>query len=404
MSTDDDLRARAQRVLPGGMYGHMNVGRRMPPGYPQFFARSAGARLWDVDGNEFLDYMCGFGPMIAGYGNPIIRAAADAQRSMIDTATGPAPVAVELAERFVNQVGHARWALFGKNGNDATTGCVMIARAHTGRRIVLVADGAYHGSQPWANRNSPGVVGDDHAYFVRYTYNDVEDLRAKVAAHADDLAAIVVSAFQHDAFKDQALPTPAFQFAARSLCDDHNAALILDEVRAGLRLSLDSTWDAAGVPPDLSAWSKAIANGEPLAAILGNEIFRDAAASVFMTGSFWCQPAPMAAAIATLDHLSELDAPQQMARLGEALRSGLNERAQRAGLGLRQTGPAQMPMILFEDDPKLEKGFAFCTAMVQQGIYMHPWHNMFLSTAHTETDIAQTLDAASVALRSVPAA
>ena len=139
MERDNELRERAAQVIPGGMYGHMSVLRRMPPEYPQYFERADGCRLWDVDGNEYIDYMCSYGPMIAGYGNPRIRAAADAQRARMDIANAPAAVIVDLAERLVQQVTHAEWAIFAKNGNDATTICVMCARArgqtrHTRRK------------------------------------------------------------------------------------------------------------------------------------------------------------------------------------------------------------------------------------------------------------------------------
>ena len=191
---------------------------------------------------------------------------------------------------------------------------------------------------------------------------------------------------------EQELVDPAFARKVREICDAEDAALILDDVRGGLRLSLDASWSEFGVRPDLSAWGKAIANGEPLAAVLGTDAYRDAAQHVFFTGSFWYQGAPFAAAIETLDVLAETDGPRHMERVGQQLRDGLYEQAQRHGHGIRQSGPPQMPMIKFEDDPKTQKGNAFCAAAMRHGVYLHPWHNMFLSVAHTEDDIAQALE------------
>ena len=393
MHDDAALRRRAERVIPGGMYGHMSVYRKMPAGYPQYFHRADGCRLWDVDGNEYIDFMCAFGPMIAGYGNPRIAAAAEAQRDLLDIANGPPPAIVDLAERFVGQVSHADWAIFAKNGNDATTVCNMVARAHSGKRNILVAAGAYHGAQPWANRMSPGTPDEEHALFPTYTYNDAGSLTAAAAAVSGDLAGIVVSAFRHDAGSHQELPDPAFARTARAICDAEGAALILDDVRAGLRLSLDASWSLLGIQPDLSAWGKAIANGEPLAAILGSESYRDAAAAIFVTGSFWYQGAPLAAAVETLDLLAEADAPALMERLGKLFRAGLAEQASRYGHAIRQSGPPQMPTVMFEDDPNADKGKAFCIHALHHGVYLHPWHNMFLSIAHTEADIEQALAA-----------
>jgi len=166
------------------MYGHMSTYRLLPPRYPQYFERAEGCRLWDADGNEYIDFMCSFGPMIAGYGNPRIRAAADAQRDRLDIANGPPALIVDLAERFVRQVGHAEWAIFAKNGNDATTVCNMVARARSEKRKILVAEGAYHGAAPWANRMSRGTPAEDHVHFPTYRYNDVASLDAASRAAA----------------------------------------------------------------------------------------------------------------------------------------------------------------------------------------------------------------------------
>ncbi|MCS5568145.1 MAG: aminotransferase class III-fold pyridoxal phosphate-dependent enzyme [Pseudomonadales bacterium] len=399
MERDSELKDRADRVIPGGMYGHMSVLKRMPPEYPQFFERAEGCHLWDVNGNEYIDYMCSYGPMIAGYANPRIRAAADAQRAQMDIANGPAPVIVDLAERLVDQVSHAEWAMFAKNGNDATTICVMCARARSDKPVILVAKGAYHGAQPWANYMSKGKPTDEHQYFQPYEFNNVTSLDEAASKVHGRLAGIIVSAFRHDAGHHQELTDPKFAHRVREICDHEEAALILDDVRAGLRLSLDASWSALGVNPDLSAWGKGIANGEPLAAVLGNELYRDAMTKIFVTGSFWYQAAPMAAAIETLDVLNEVNGPQLMERLGQQLRDGLYEQAQRHGHGIIQSGPPQMPTLMFEDDHRAETGIAFCGLAAKEGVYLHPWHNMFLSTAHTEDDIRRTLEATDEAFR-----
>ena len=400
-TNDSALRARAAQVIPNGMYGHMAIGPRMPPGYPQFFSRAEGARLWDVDGNEMIDYVCSYGPMIVGYGNPRVNARAAAQRTAMDIGNGPTETVVELAEKLVGMVTHADWAVFSKNGNDATTTCVMAARAYAGKSKVLVADGAYHGSQPWANRYAPGAPATEHEAFPTYVYNDVANLEVAVRRHSGDLAGIMVSAYRHDAGYHQALPKPEFAAAVRRLCDQEDAALILDDVRAGFRLSLDASWSLLGIRPDLSAWGKALANGEALAATLGSDRYRKAMESVFVTGSYWYQAAPMAAALETLDILIEEDAPTRLEALGTRLREGIDEIAELHQQRIRQSGPPQMPTIMFEDDPKGERGLAFCSALLDHGVYFHPWHNMFLSLAHTEADIDRTLEAVDAAMKTL---
>lgn len=400
LAADAALRERARAVIPGGLWGHMNA-RNLPDGYPQFFAAAEGARLTDVDGNSYVDLMCSFGPMITGYRDPEVEAAAAGQAARMDAANGPGEILVELAELMVATIPAADWAMFAKNGTDATTTCVTIARAATGARKVLVAEGAYHGAAPWCTPAPGGVLPEDRAHVLRYRYNDGDSLAAAADAAAGDLAAILVSPFRHDTRTDQEMPTRAFADAVRSVADRNGAALILDDVRAGFRLHLGGSWEPMGVEPDLSAWSKALGNGHPIASVTGKDWLREAAQTIFVTGSFWCAAAPMAAAVATLKKLHREDAVAHMAAMGERLRAGIAAQAAALGVGLRQSGPAQMPMILFDDDPALDKGNLFAVTALDHGAYLHPWHNMFLSLAHTEADIDVVLNATEAGLRAV---
>lgn len=396
-SRDADLRERARAVIPGGMYGHQSTAL-LPDDYPQFFTGGQGAWLEDADGRRYLDFMCAYGPNLFGYRHGGIDAAFVRQLGVGDTLTGPTGLMVELAEAFVGMVGHAAWAVFCKNGTDATSLALMVARQHTGRRTVVRAKGAYHGAAAWCTPRPAGVIESDRAHQVFCDYNDVESLRAAAAQAGDDLACIFAAPFRHDAFVDQAEPSGDYARAAREICDRTGALLVVDEVRAGFRLSRDCSWSRLGVQPDLSTWGKGIANGHALSALLGGEAARKAASQVYATGSFWCQAAPMAAALETLRLIRETDYLETMAALGERLRAGLARQAAAAGVGLRQTGPAVMPLFLFDDDPDLRKGFRFGSEMLARGVYVHPWHNMFLCAAMTEADIDLALAAAGEAL------
>ncbi|HEY4250539.1 MAG TPA: aminotransferase class III-fold pyridoxal phosphate-dependent enzyme [Roseomonas sp.] len=399
-SRDAALRHRARRVIPGGLWGHLNAAN-LPPGYPQYFAHAEGCRLWDVDGREVVDFMCSWGPVVLGHHHPAVEDAARRQAALGDCMNGPAPALVDLAERLVDTIPHADWCLLAKNGTDATTACVTIARAATGRRKVLVARGSYHGAVPWCSPSIAGVTIEDRAHLVFYDYNDIASIEAAVAAAKGDLAAIIVTAFRHDMARALELPDPAFAQALRAACDRDGAALILDDVRAGFRLHLGGSWETLGVRPDLAAYSKAIANGHPLAAVTGADWLRQAATTVFTTGSFWCGAVPMAAAIATLDTLHRIDGPARMRAMGERLRAGFAAGAARHGVAVRQTGPAQMPLMLFEGDEDFRLGNAFCAAALAAGAYFHPRHNMFLSCAHAEADIDRALEAADAGFAAV---
>ena len=213
-SRDRDLRERAAAVIPGGMYGHQAVGL-LPDDYPQFFERGEGAHIWDVDGRRYLDFMCAYGPNLFGYAHPEIDAAYVRQLGLGDTLTGPTALMVELAEALTRQVTHADWAIFCKNGTDATTMALTTARAHTRRRKVIRARGAYHGAAPWCVPRPAGVIDSDKANQIFCDYNDVASLEAAVAEAGDDLAAIFAAPFKHDAFIDQADPDLAYARKAR---------------------------------------------------------------------------------------------------------------------------------------------------------------------------------------------
>ncbi len=399
-NADATLRARAARVIPGGLWGHLNAAN-LPEGYPQYFVSAEGCRLRAADGREFVDLMCAWGPMVLGYRHPAVEEAAQRQAALGDAMNGPAPVLVELAETLVAMIPHADWCLFQKNGTDATTACVTIARAGTGRRKVLVARGSYHGAAPWCTPSLAGVTTEDRAHLLHFDYNDVASLHDAAEAAGGDLAAVIVTAFRHDMGRDLELPEPGFARAARDICSAAGAALILDDVRAGFRLDLGGSWETVGIRPDLSAFSKAIANGHALSAVTGHDRFREAASRIFTTGSFWCAAVPMAAAMATLAELRRLDGPAHMRAMGERLRAGLATLATRHGIGIRQSGPPQMPLVLFDDDPDCRKGAAFCAAALRAGAYFHPRHNMFLSCAHREADIDLALQAADAGLAEV---
>ena len=398
---DKSLRERAAKVIPAGMYGHLSA-RRLSPNYPQFYARVEGARAWDVDGREFVDMMCSFGPMILGYQHEKVEQAAAAQRAQGDTQPGPGEAMVELAEILIERVDHADWAMFGKNGSDATRLCLSAARATTGRRHAVMSEHAYHGWNSWSNQFADGKAGRQDPETFRYTYNDLDSVRAAVErADPAKVAAIFVSPFRHDAGHDEELVDHEFAKGVRALCDEIGAALVMDEVRAGFRLHHGSAWEPVGVKPDLSAWSKAIANGYPLAAALGSDRYREGIEQVFATGSFWYQAVPMAAAVATIRALRDENAIAAMEAAGARLREGIARQAEQYSVEVSQTGPVQIPNLSFAGDADFSRAMAFCGEAALHGAILHPRHNWFLSSAHTEADIDRVLEATDAAFRAV---
>jgi glutamate-1-semialdehyde 2,1-aminomutase len=403
-TADQALRERARSVIPGGMYGHMNMAT-MPEAYPQFMVRGEGCRMWDADDNAYIDFMCGWGPIVLGRQHAGVEAAVRKQLAIGDVLDGPSPIMVDLAELLVDTVPHADWAMLAKNGTDATTTCVTIARAATGRRKVLMANGGYHGAIPWCTPSPSGVLTEDRAHLGYFDYNDLASLAAAVDEAGDDLAAIIIAPVRQELGRDQQLADPEFARAIRGACDRASAVMILDDVRCGFRIDLAGSWAPLGVQPDLAAWSKAIANGYALAAITGRESLRSAATDIFVTGSFWYSAVSMVASFTTLTTLRETDALATIAASGARLQAGLAAQAEAHGFAARQTGPAQMPLMRFADDDRDSATARLWTnEVVKRGVYLHPMHNWFVSAAHSADDVDDALqrtDDAFAALRRI---
>jgi glutamate-1-semialdehyde 2,1-aminomutase len=357
--------------------------------------------VWDVDGNEFIDYICSYGPIVLGHKHPKVEEAAAAQMRKGNCFNGPTEAWVELAEHLVGITPFADWAVFAKNGSDVCTWALLVAREHTGRPKIAAAKGAYHGTHAWCTPTPGGVTPEDRANVVNFKYNDLEDLHRCIDEHEGQIAAIMVSPFRHDASHDQELPVEGFHAGVRKLCDDKGIVFILDDVRAGFRLHMGGSGEFFGVRPDLSCYCKAIANGYPLAACLGREALRRAAKRVFFTGSYFTSAVPLAASLACLRELEASGAVAHMRHVGTMLRRGLEEQARSHGLRITVSGPPAMPFMTFQDDVEFKLGRVFAAECAQRGVYLHPTHNWFLSAAHTEQDIRRTLDITEAAFKQV---
>jgi glutamate-1-semialdehyde 2,1-aminomutase len=400
---DTSLRTRAARVIPGGMWGHQSV-RYLIPSYPQFLTSARGARIVDADGREYVDLLCAYGPIVLGYQHPAVEAAAERQRQSADTMNAPSPLAVELAELLVDTIEPADWAILAKNGTDATTACVTIARAATGHKVVLAARGAYHGAAPWCSPNLAGVLDTDRAALRYFEYNDLASFAAAADAAGNDLAAVIITPMKHFEGQDQELVDVAFARAVRAACDRAGGALIIDDVRCGFRFHVGSSWTPIGVEPDLSAWSKALGNGYPVAAVTGSDSMRDAAASVYLTGSFWTSAVPMAAAIATITQLRQSSAFGDMNRGAARLADGIRAQAAAHSLTVAYTGHPTMPYLTFAADSDYERMNVFARACLDAHLYLHPRHNWFVSAAHTDDVVDAALAATDHAFSAVRSA
>jgi len=389
-----DYFLRAAKIFPGAIYGHQSPALTVPGSFPYYATHGKGCHYWDVDGNEFIDYMCAYGPMVTGYGNPVVEKAAAAELAKGNCYNHPTPFMLELGEFLVDLIPFADWCVFAKNGSDVCTWATLVAREATGRKKIVMARGAYHGIHPWCTPGHGGLIEEDRAHMLYFNWNDLTGLRALFDQYPGQIAGVILTPFHHPAFGDSQMPAPGFWAAVQKLCNDSGTVLILDDVRAGFRLDLRGSQEYFGFQPDISCYCKAIANGYPLSAAAGKDSLKTAAANVFLTGSYWNSAAPMAASLANIKYMQQIDGVSIMMRMGQMLMDGLVERGKAFGYEMITSGPYSIPFIRFGKETNFMRQQVFAAEVTKRGSFFHPHHNWFISTAHTEADINQSLDSA----------
>lgn len=398
VSQSEAMLKRAQEVIPGGIFGHYRHGLRA--NCPSFFSRAQGAHFWDLDGNQYIDLMCAYGPMILGYNHPDIDEAARAQYALGNTVSLAAPVMVELAETLVDMVSDMDWALFGKNGTDSTGLAVMIGRAATGRSKIVKVEEGYHGVAPWMLTGRAGTIAADGEQVLTIPWNDTEAFERVIAEYPDEIACFISSPYHHPVLKDNELPAEGYWQKMERLCRQHGIVLIVDDVRSGFRINLAGSHVAYGFTPDLVCFGKAIANGYPLSALMGSEALKQAAYDVYYTGTQFFNAAPMAATIANLRELKATDAANLMTAIGNRLNTRLVQTASDQGFELIASGIPAMPYYRL-NNLSVEGHFAWIDECVKRGVYMLGYHNHFISTRHSDTDIDRICEVAADAFKAI---
>ncbi|AIQ62336.1 Aminopentol aminotransferase [compost metagenome] len=403
--TSKQLLERALKVIPSGVYGHLGPveGSMLPPSaFPFYASRANGAYFWDVDGNRFIDYMCAYGPNILGYNDEEVERAANEQAGLGNCVTLPSIKMIEFAELLVDTVHSADWAFFAKNGGDATSFALTIARAETGRKKAIFVKRDYHGVSPWAKLiGNAGVVEEDVSHNLYVDWNDYQALENLVEQHPGEIACLMACPYSHGNYVDNELPAADYWSKVRALCTKHGIVLAIDDVRCGFRLDLAGSDHYYGFKADLICFCKALANGHNVSAICGIQELKGTAASVFYTGSYWFSSVPFAAGIATIQKLKRIDAPKLLREIGQKLTGGLVDVAKSHGFHLNISGELPLWYMRITDDDTQVLHQAWIAACVQRGVFFTNHHNHFLNTALTDEDIAFTLDVADDAFKAV---
>jgi glutamate-1-semialdehyde 2,1-aminomutase len=417
---------RARRVTPGGVNSPVRAFGSVG-GTPRFIQSASGARLTDVDGEEYIDYVGSWGPMILGHDHPEVREALTRALARGTSFGAPSPGEVELAEMVVGMVPGVDRVRFVNSGTEATMSALRLARAATGRDGVIKFRGGYHGhADPFLVEagsgaatlgvpSSPGVTEGAARDTLVAEYNDVASVRTLLEANAGTVAAIIVEPVAGN--MGCVPPRDGFLEALRGLCDEHGALLIFDEVMTGFRLAPGGAQELYGVVPDLTTLGKVIGGGLPVGAFGGREsLMRRVAPEgpVYQAGTLSGNPLAMAAGLATVGHLRENpDVYTTLERLGARLEAGYRRILDGSQGSLSWNRVGSMATLFFSAGPVTgwesagaadrDRFARYFHGMLERGIYLppSPFEAAFISSAHTEADIDRTVDAAGEVLAEV---
>ncbi len=382
--------ARSKQVIPGATQTFSKKYNQYIQGAaPTFLERGAGCQVWDVDGNEYIDYVQGLMPNILGYAHPEVNAAACKQLARGHSFSLPHPLEVELAERLTALIPCAEMVRFGKNGSDATSGAIRAARAYTGRDRVACC--GYHGWQDWyigSTTRNAGVPASARELTHPFKYNDLASLEDLLERHPGEFAAVIMEPMN---FQE---PVTGFLEAVRDLAHKHSAVLIFDEICSGFHFGLGGMQKVLGVTPDMACFGKAMGNGFPISCVVGRADLMQVFDEIFFSFTFAGETASMAAAMKVLDILEQTDALASMEANGLTLQEGVNTMAREAGLfpRIECVGRPQWSLVKFRDaagnDSPLLKNL-FQQEAVKRGVLILATHNM--SAAHDSQIIFRTL-------------
>ena len=415
-SVHDQLYERAERVLPGAGLGGYSL-----PESVRFVVESArGARLIAADGREYIDYVCGAGANILGANHPQVVAAVQRQAAKGLHFFGTLnSTAIELAQRLSEIIPCAEKLVFTTTGSEATAYAMRIARAFTGRDKILKFEGAYHGNHdyasfsqfptgpanyPLASSDSGGVPAPLQETMMVAPYNDLVVAEEIVRTHREDLAAIIVEPVQRVIFPDN-----AFLPGLRRIADENGVLLIFDEVVTGFRLALGGAQAFFEVRPDLASFGKIVGGGGPLGCVAGREVVLDRANPrhkgqsdyAYINGTLHGNPVAAAAALATLDVISEPGFHDTLCARAEGFYREMQTVLDRHGFPCRVTGRGSFWQFIFASaDPRnqldvlasdLERSKALDLALLERGVFVLPNVRRFVSAVHTDEDFAETL-------------
>jgi len=421
----EKLFQKAKKCIPGGVNSPVRAGQAVGID-PPFISKANGCVIWDVDGNEYIDYVCSWGPMILGHAHPEIVNALE-ERVKLGTSYGaPTELEVEMADIIVEMVPSIEMVRMVNSGTEATMSAIRLARGYTGREKIIKFDGCYHGHADsllvsagsglatLGIPGSPGVPQDLARHTISLPFNSLESVSQAFNKFGPEIAAVIVEPVPGN--MGVINPDQAFLKGLRELTNEYGALLIFDEVISGFRVAPGGAQELYDIMPDLTCLGKIIGGGLPVGAYGGKKEIMTRMApqgDVYQAGTLSGNPLAMAAGLATLKILKEKSPYDELDKLGDMLFSGLKRVAEAAGVNVVINRVGSMGSLFFKDEPVTDFETAkasdenlfkrYFRSMLEQGIYLapSPYEAAFLSTAHSEETVRKTIECASIALKTL---
>ena len=396
IARSQELFDEAKKLIPGGVLGARKPSDFIEGEYPIFLESGKGCRLIDVDGNEYIDFLCGYGPIILGYREEEVDEAVIRQiRDKGFCFTLTQPYQNQLAKKLKEHVPSAERSIFLKTGSDGTTASIRIARAYTNR--VKVMRCGYHGWHDWSVEMKGGVPEKLYEDVHEFRYNDLAQLEDLMARHGDRTAAIIMTPFGHPNHQKMEEPRPGFLEGVREIATRYGAVLVFDEVRTNFRLSMGGAQKLYGITPDLSVLGKGMANGYAISAVSGkDDVMMAAASKLFISSTFFPNSDGYIAALKTIEILEREKAIERIWEKGNRFLKRVRDIVHKYDAGAELSGIAPMFYITFKrDEAGTHKARRddFYAQLIRRGIFLHPHHHGYIAYRHTDEDLDMTVEA-----------
>ncbi len=382
----------AQRLTPGGVGGIRRPYNFVVGEYPVFITHGRGGHIFDADGNEYIDMLCAYGPIILGYVEDEINTAVRAQMDKGFCFSLVQPIQNELEERLADIMPGGEQTILVKTGSDATNAAVRAARAYTGRD--RIARCGYHGWGDWCVENRGGVPAAVAELTKEFEYGDLDDLERVLAEDPGEVACVIVTPVGHPLAKPVVAPSPGYLAAVRDLTHEHGAVLVFDEIRTGFRVAMGGASERYGVTPDLVTVGKAMANGYAIAALVGRrEVMSVYLKDAFLSSTYFPNSLEMAASMKCIDILEREKVQDAIWERGTRFLDRLGAIVGASGVPVTKSGIPPMPFLTFDrvDEHYKERRTEFYTQCIRRGLFVQPYHHWYICYRHTEADLDRAL-------------